>query len=170
VMMYLGCGRLHAVTSMRFGRVVDAVSVPWPDGLKGRDALKLCEEVATMGLQRRTKLSADGAVPSRLAPCGMAKDYPLVWEFLTKTRWGKDDPRETGTMFVMMQDGLLKASLSDRDSDHVLWVAACSLTELFQVVEAALGDPGADWRVDRKAIAKRGNAGANGKLDRRSGR
>lgn len=168
VMLYLGADRLHAVIATRFGRVVDAVSVPWTDGLCGNAALKLCEEVAAMGLVRRSRVASDGTVPPRVQVCKLSKQYALLWEFLTRTKWDGEEPREPGTVFLMMQDGVLKASLSDRDSDQVLWIAGTSLSELLDCCEAALSDPGADWRLDRKMLAKRATGNGNGKLDRRS--
>lgn len=170
VMLYLGTRCLYAVTCTRYGRVVDAVSVCLT-GQEGRqELLTTCEGLANMALTRRHRIAEGQAVDLRVKACELSKKFPTLWEFLTKTSWGKDDPRIPGTLFLMMQDGILKASVSDRDSCEVLWVSGQSLTELIEVVDAALNDPGADWRVDRKAL-ERGQANGNGKaVDKKRGR
>lgn len=166
MMLYLWSTTIWAITVTRFGRVVDAFSAVWKDGLTGRMALARAEELANMALQRRKSISDGKSLGSRVKGCDLSKGYPTLWEFLTKTAWGKDEPRETGTLFLMLQDGLLKASLSDRDSDEVLWIAGQSLSDVLGAAEAALNDPGADWRVDRKAIERRASQGQRRGVDR----
>jgi hypothetical protein len=165
-MLYLRSTTLWVVTTTPIGRVVDAFSVPWNDGAVGREALKLAEGAADMALQRRKKITEAGLGRLRVKPCALAKAHPDLWEFLTLTEWKKGEPREPGTMFIILQEGILKCCLGDRDNDEVMWVAGESLEQLLGVLEAALGDPQADWRIDRKARERKREARPKKKVDR----
>lgn len=89
-------------------------------------------------------------------PGGMPEDptlkalHPNLWDHLYQTKWDDGSPRETSSMLFFAQDGMLKACIKDKANGLCLWVSARSMGALIDAVEAALADPGSDWRVDRQ--------------------
>lgn len=79
------------------------------------------------------------------------KEYPLLWDHLSQRKWADGSPRQTSSLMIFEQDGVLKAMLRDKDAGLCLWVASKSLYGVLGALEAALGDPEAEWRVDRQA-------------------
>lgn len=79
-----------------------------------------------------------------------SKEWPLLWDHLTQTTWPDGSPRTTSSLLIFAADGVLKAMLRDREAGLCLWVASPSWGGLLTVLEASLGDPGAEWRLDRQ--------------------
>lgn len=97
----------------------------------------------------------EGLPQTRLLPCEWAELLPSVWQYLTQDRWEDGSPRETSGLLLFCQDGLLKGMLRDKESGLCLWVTGQSLQGLLATLEAALGDPAAEWRVDRQAAGQK---------------
>lgn len=79
------------------------------------------------------------------------KKCPTLWQHLTSLTWDDGSVRQTSSLLIFAGDGLLKAMLRDREASLCLWVAADGIEKLLLVMEAALNDPQAEWRVDRAA-------------------
>lgn len=123
----------------------------WPaELLRGSDPRAVLEGWA-MSLLRKGDKRVQGAVEEvRFEDDRFAQGYPLLWSFLSQSLWGPDDPRETGSLLLFRQDGVFKAMLRDPNDSTCLWVAGRTLSGVFDAAEGSLGDPGADWRMDRK--------------------
>lgn len=82
--------------------------------------------------------------------------YPLLVEHLTATAYDGEaaGTRATSTLLIFAQDGTWRAVLRDRQAGRCLWVSCLGAEELLQVLENALGDPGAIWRDDRASGAE----------------
>jgi len=79
-----------------------------------------------------------------------SKKWPVLLDHLTQVAWEDGTPRQTSTLSVFVGDGAFKALLKDRETALCLWVACPVLDKLFDVIEAALVDPGTVWRRDRQ--------------------
>lgn len=107
-------------------------------------------ETLAMSLLRKSDMDGRaGSGPRPLTDPGFAGPYPLLWSFLTQNKWEDGSARQTSSVLMFSDDGVLKLMLRDRDAGLCLWVAAGTVMGLFDAVEAALGDPRADWRQDR---------------------
>lgn len=75
-----------------------------------------------------------------------AKKFPLVLEHLTHAEWEDGGARETSTLTIFVEEGLVKIGLNDRDAQRTLYRSADTLEGAIAAVEKALAGPGADWR------------------------
>jgi hypothetical protein len=143
-------GRLHGVLYSWSG-----VPTAWVSrhvgGTSGRDLLNLVSEVAMGLLRKGEQRRVGGASGSLIEPDEMSARFPVLWSHLTQTEWAKDEPRETSSLLVFLQDGMLKGMIRDREAGLCLWMASGSLGGLLDALEAGLCDPQAEWRVDRQA-------------------
>jgi len=155
---------LHGVLNNWFG-----VPIAWEyrhvGETGGRDLLALVSEMAMGLLKRGDQRRVGGASGSLIEPDAMSAAYPVLWSHLTQTEWAKDEPRETSSLLVFLQDGMLKGMVRDREAGLCLWMASGSLGGLLDALEAGLCDPQAEWRIDRQAEgakAKRVRKGTGG--------
>jgi len=117
----------------------------------GRDLLTLVSEMSMGLLKKGEQRRVGGAAGSLVEPDTFSSEYPVLWSHLTQVEWSKDEPRETSSLLVFHQDGMLKGMIRDREAGLCLWMAAGSMTGLLGALEAGLCDPQAEWRVDRQA-------------------
>jgi len=100
-----------------------------------------------MAISRRN--AGSGAPPSCTWTPGDADffgHYPLLFEFLTETRFADGGARKTGTMLVFVDAGCLKACLSDREESLVAFVTSGSFEGLLDAMEGGLSHDSLDWR------------------------
>lgn len=79
----------------------------------------------------------------------LEKLAPVVADFLLTARWDDGKERETSSLTIVVQDGLWKLCLSDRDASKKLWASGETLTKALKNLEERVTDPKPDWRVDR---------------------
>lgn len=116
-------------------------------------------------LKRGDQRRVGGASGSLIEPDALSSAYPVLWSHLTQIAWEDGQVRETSSLLVFLQDGMLKGMIRDREAGLCLWQAAGSLVGLLEALEAGLCDPQAEWRVDRQKEgqqAKRVRKGASG--------
>lgn len=75
--------------------------------------------------------------------------YPLLFEHMTAVKWDDGTSRQTSSLTLFQQDGVVKAILKDKEAGLCLWVASPGVGTLFPVLEAALASSETEWRVDR---------------------
>jgi len=109
-----------------------------------------CERYADMLLQPGDARKVVGGDEAQLNDPDFANVYPMVFSHLSQTKWPDGSPRQTSTLSVFVDGGVIKAVLKDRHAGLCLWCAAKTMGDLFGVLEALLCDPGAEWRLDRK--------------------
>lgn len=109
-----------------------------------------------MALKKREPASSNGSGQSAAACTSLLDQttYPLSWEFLFSMRWEDGSARVPGTLLIFTDLGRLKVCLSDRDQALVAFAVVGSTSEIFPAVERLLGDPGADWRAQRRESAR----------------
>jgi hypothetical protein len=141
---------LHLVRYSRRGFPLDATTA-----YLGSDHfaawLETVETGAEIVLQKPANRKVAGVASELPKDIRAAKEYPLLWDHLSQRKWDDGSPRQTSSMMLFEQDGVLKAMLRDKDAGLCLWVASKSLYGVLGALEAALGDPEAEWRVDRQA-------------------
>lgn len=94
-----------------------------------------------------TKVMATGSVPAGPARLtGILVDCPAVAEYLTVDRYPDGSPRERATLSLFMEDGVVKACLSDRDQGRTLWRSSYGVEEAIMALDGAIADGTADWR------------------------
>ena len=96
-------------------------------------------------LCRPTTTVTDGRSPASCDPESLRK-FPILVDYLGQDTWEDGSVRETSTVLCVMEDGVFKACLIDKDADRTLWVSCGALQGLLPALEARLGNPGADWR------------------------
>lgn len=102
------------------------------------------------GVQNR---SGTESVPAKDE--AFAKKMPTLWEFLSAKAWEDGTERETGTILVFVEDGLVKVCLCNRDTGHVAFVSAKSFSGALESVEKHLAADTVDWRLSRAAKGKK---------------
>jgi len=75
--------------------------------------------------------------------------FPTLWDHLTQTTWDDGTPRETSSLLLFVQDGMLKAMLRDREAGQCLWTAGVSVATVMFQLDTALSDPNAEWKADK---------------------
>jgi hypothetical protein len=81
--------------------------------------------------------------------------YPAIHEYLSLDRHDDGKKRETATMLVLCDSGMLKAWFNDRDNQRAAWVGATNLEGLFLALEDGLQCDTLEWRPSKAAFKKR---------------
>lgn len=148
--MFRGGDVLHLVRYTRRGFPLDARTV-----FLGADHFSAWLESVEAGVEEMLQKPANRKVAGSAGELPMdikaKKDYPLLWDHLSQRKWEDGSPRQTSSVMIFEQDGVLKAMLRDKDAGLCLWVASKSLYGVLAALEAGLSDPEAEWRVDRQA-------------------
>jgi len=76
-----------------------------------------------------------------------AKDYPTLNEMLTATQYGDNQPRQTSTVLIFCENGVLRLCLNDRDNSRSAFFTAETISDVFHAVEDALAANRVDWRM-----------------------
>lgn len=101
-------------------------------------------------LEKQPERRVADAVGRRVIDVRWAKEYPTLLDHLTQVEWSDGSKRQTSSLLVFADGGVCKAMLRDREAALCLWVACETVSGVFGVLEAALCDPRAEWRVDRQ--------------------
>jgi len=101
-------------------------------------------------LKRAKAASNDQASKVGVAPRSEFDGYPNLWDFLTQAVWPEDGKKRTpGTMMVMVDDGLLKVMLNDKDQSRVAFSVVDASEGILEHAEAMLVSTNTDWRASR---------------------
>lgn len=76
--------------------------------------------------------------------------YPGVCDFLGQDQWEDGSPRVTGSLTLFLDDGRLKACVSDKDGHRILFVTGSTLAAILDAVEVAVVSGEGDWRPVRQ--------------------
>lgn len=75
---------------------------------------------------------------------------PTTHEFLCLERWPDGSSRRTGTLLLFVDQGMLKACVTDRDGGLVAFVSGNTLPGLLDALERGLSADTLDWRLMRQ--------------------
>jgi len=84
------------------------------------------------------------------------KKMPTLWEFLTTRAWEDGTDRETGTLLVFVEEGLVKVCLCNRDTGHVGFISGRTWADALASCEKHLAADTVDWRLSKGARGKKG--------------
>jgi hypothetical protein len=94
-----------------------------------------------------SKSGAAGRVCQAPGDSKMRRELPLLFEFLTETRWEDGTERQPGTMILFCEQGRFKACLNDKELQRVAFCTAETLEGLLEACNEGFGDDGHDWRA-----------------------
>jgi len=141
------------------GRVWWAAEVPhkcqWGDDWPRQRAFIvkwIKQQVAAAG-QKKLALSEQGQA--------WVDAHEALWEYLTCDMMPDGSERLTSMLCVLVEGGMVKAALQDRQEGLSLWAAAQSIPEVLDALEARLRAGDGDWRP------MRGQAPTKGRNNRR---
>lgn len=146
----LWCDVVTLWSTSYWGVPVFAVSRP-VGGLRGLDLCNLCEREAVMLLDKGRVPRVVGGEATPVEDPEFSILYPALYSYLTSTKWSDGSPRQTSTLSIFADGGVVKCVLKDRELGICLWCACPSFSGLYGVLEALLLDPSAEWRADRQA-------------------
>jgi hypothetical protein len=119
--------------------------------------LKLPRGVSCPMLKREQfRVHASGVAETCLELCALSKQVPSLIEFLSQSTWEDGTSRQTGTLTVMVHDGVLKAAVNDRESSSSAFVSGKSFTSLLKAVDKGLAEGSLDFRVKVPYTPQRG--------------
>lgn len=72
--------------------------------------------------------------------------FPTLWEYLSADAWPDGSERETSTVTMFVEQGMVKVCLSDRANDRSAWSSGETLEEAVLSLEGALAADRTDWR------------------------
>jgi len=73
--------------------------------------------------------------------------HPTLSEMLTATQYGDNQPRQTSTLLIFCENGVLRGCLNDRDNSRSTFVTAETIGDLFQTLENGLASGRVEWRM-----------------------
>jgi hypothetical protein len=138
---------LVRTTPAGYPLAVRRIRVP---GLASSHALDLVDAGVTAMLEKKETRKVIGGPAVRISDVKFAGAYPTLYDYLTQVQWPDNTPRQTGSVLIFVDGGMVKGMLRDREMGVCCWVASDTLSNLFAVLEAAVRDPKTDWRVDRQ--------------------
>ena len=80
--------------------------------------------------------------------------YPMLWMFLTSTKWADGEARQVSSVSYWLQHGKWTACIVEKNWGMILFATADKWEDLREALDARLSDPKADWRLDRKTAGQ----------------
>lgn len=78
------------------------------------------------------------------------EEVAALGEFLCESSWEDGKKRQTGSLTVFFDEGVLKACVSDKDAGLVAFVSGASWNGLMQAIEKGLRQGSLEWRRARQ--------------------
>lgn len=97
-------------------------------------------------MKRPEKSTARDSVPVTWHDEDFARRWPTLAAYLSDTTWDDGKKRETATLTLFVDDGCLKACLSDRATARIAFVTETTLQGLLDVLQEGLEDDSIEWR------------------------
>lgn len=83
------------------------------------------------------------------APGDLLGPYPAIWEYLSETAWESGKTRETSTLLIFIEDGLVKCCLRDRAAGRTTWSSGEVLEDVLAGLNMVLEKGTAEWRKEK---------------------
>ena len=100
-----------------------------------------------MSFLRRSTGGAPPVTSGDTASMDWCRDrWPALFEHLTATRWDNGEERQTSSLSVFMDSGVLKACLNDKAESRVAFVASASFEGLLDALDEGIQNGSLDWR------------------------
>lgn len=133
------------------------------EGRVGWTLLRACEEAISMLLDKKDQRKVTGGPVAGVVDLEFSNSHPLLFSYLTQRAWPDGSPRQTSSLTIFEDSGIMKAVLKDRDANLCLWASSPTIARLYDVIEALLCDPEAEWRTERT-----GGSGQASRVKKRS--
>lgn len=76
-----------------------------------------------------------------------ATSYPNLFSYLTEERWDDGSPRETSTLLLFVEHGILKVCLNDRAVGRTCFLSCASFDAALEALEHGLASDTLPWRA-----------------------
>lgn len=80
------------------------------------------------------------------ADAAFTKSYPAVWEYLVVSVWPDGKARERASLLMVVEDGMWKGCVNDREHGRSLWRSGETLLALLASLDEGLRKGAGDWR------------------------
>lgn len=101
-------------------------------------------------LRRRGSSSSNQAGSAGpVAPADELDRWAALLEFLSAAVYPTGEPRQTGTLLLFVEEGRVKACVSDRDQAAVAFVTGSGLLSTLSLVEESIREGTLDWRPQK---------------------
>lgn len=107
-----------------------------------REAMKLVKGP----LKKPTNAAKPSAQVSAWMDADFEKQWPYLASWLAETKWDDGTFRETGTLLLFVQDGVLKCCLNDRALNRSCFLSGPTYGCLMDACEAGLEADNLPWR------------------------
>lgn len=114
------------------------------------------KEYEWMGLTRPVVSSPNGGEQGGVTEGMLAKKAPTLLAMLQDTKYDDGSARQTSTLLIFVEAGMVKGCLNDREIGQTLWATGDSLEGLLTGLEARLAKGTGEWRPGGQGKGKRG--------------
>lgn len=125
-------------------------------GVKGRRTYpghlgyrRKCKQIfgsQIVGISRRDASKVLNGERMSIEPCSVMTRYESLWEFISATEFEDGSKRQTPSLTIFQDQGLLKACLNDKEQGLVAFCSGTSLTALLEALDEGLAQDSLDWR------------------------
>lgn len=134
-------------TPYRIPDSAEVVHLAEGDGGMNLDRMRAAVEKL---MERPSKPSANEVSQGKPIDLEFERRWPTLWLYMTNRVYSDGGPRQTSSLLLFFQEGLIKGMLKDPDGERCLWMASRGPLGLLDCMEAALAEGQAEWREDRK--------------------
>lgn len=100
-------------------------------------------------LQEPSKNGAEAVIASAVQMCEFSTRFMALFEYVSESAWPSGRPRQTSTLMMFVEDGLVKLCLHDRALQRSLWVSGDSWESALTGMEVQLSSGKCEWRKDK---------------------
>jgi hypothetical protein len=78
-----------------------------------------------------------------------AKEAPTLLAYLQEDAWPDGQDRQRSSIVLFVEDGMLKACLSEKDTSSTLWASSRNFWGILEALEGRLTEDAPDWRKSK---------------------
>lgn len=108
------------------------------------------KEMAATFFRKPPVQKRDGSGGADPTDPAFEKKYPTLWAYISKIAFPDGEVRKRSTLIVFAEDGMVKACLSDKDTESSLWAASGTFTGVLEALEGRLTEDSPEWRAAKK--------------------
>lgn len=104
------------------------------------------EEGRWMPVKKPVESSANGGGQGSVTEGMLPKKFPNLLAMLQDSKYDDGSARETSTLLVLAEGGMVKLCLNDRDLGRTAWTTATTLEDALASLESRLAKDQCEWR------------------------
>lgn len=97
-------------------------------------------------LRKRQATKTDEVASASVGQDSVFSEMPGLWAHISESRYPDGSPRQTSTVTVFVDAGVLKVCLNDRDNGLTAWGAGATLCDALHALEVGLQGDSLSWR------------------------